>query len=346
MIGDITYSERFGFLDGGKDIDGIIAALHNSMQYSSLVGLYPALHPVLFNPMSKLKASGAGGRLKIMNFVQRQLDRRNAAEEDMEKLAEKDETAPQDFLEKLLLANKKDPEKTTKYHVYMMGLSNIIAGSDTTAVSLSATLYYLLKNPKSMTKLRQEIQTLGDEGRCSTPNVTFAESQDMPYLQAVIKEAMRLHPATGLPLWRVVPEGGAEICGRYFPVGTVIGLNTWVAHYNENVFPDAKAFRPERWLEAEKEGGERIKEMDNYYLPVSLNMELLKVWSLTQKQFGLGSRTCLGRHISFLEMSKLIPKMVREFDFELENPKQDWTTTNYWFVVPNDFQVRVKHRKS
>ena len=92
----------------------------------------------------------------------------------------------------------------------------------------------------------------------------------MPYLQAVIKEAMRLHPATGLPLWRVVPDGGAEISGQYFPAGAVIGLNTWVAHYNEDVFgADAKQFRPERWLEAEKEGGARIKQMDNYYLPVS-----------------------------------------------------------------------------
>ena len=39
----------------------------------------------------------------------------------------------------------------------------------------------------------------------------------MPYLQACIKEGLRMHPATGLPLARVVPKGGATICGRYFP---------------------------------------------------------------------------------------------------------------------------------
>ena len=270
VIGDITYSERFGFLERGEDVGSIIEALHNSMQYSTLIGLYPRLHPILFDFMAKFKASGAGGRLKIMDFVQKQLDKRKGEGDDVEKWAEKDENAPQDFLEKLLIANKKDPEKTTGYHVYMMGLSNIIAGSDTTAVSLSATLYYLLKTPKAMSALREEIRTFGEEGRCSSPNVTFAESQEMPYLQAVIKEAMRLHPATGLPLWRVVPEGGADICGQYFPAGTVVGLNTWVAHYNEDVFgPDAKDFRPERWLEADNEGGERIKQMENYYLPVS-----------------------------------------------------------------------------
>lgn len=91
----------------------------------------------------------------------------------------------------------------------------------------------------------------------------------MLYLQAVIKEALRMHPATGLLLWRVVPEGGAELCGKFFPAGTAVGLNTWCAHYNEDVFGvDARLFRPERWIEAEKEGGEKLRKMDAYYMPV------------------------------------------------------------------------------
>ena len=43
-------------------------------------------------------------------------------------------------------------------------------------------------------------------------------------------------------------------------------------------------------------------------------------------------------------MSKLIPKIVREFDFELEKPDQEWTTMNNWFVIPQDFRVKVKRR--
>lgn len=62
-------------------------------------------------------------------------------------------------------------------------------------------------------------------------------------------------------------------------------------------------------------------------------------------QFGLGSRTCIGRHISFLEMSKLIPLVVRKFDFELEHPEREWNTVNYWFVKPTDFRVKVTVRK-
>jgi cytochrome P450 len=62
----------------------------------------------------------------------------------------------------------------------------------------------------------------------------------------------------------------------------------------------------------------------------------------------MGSRTCIGKHVSILEMSKLIPELVRRFDFELDEhlarPGAEWTTSNYWFVMPVDFRVRVKSR--
>lgn len=62
--------------------------------------------------------------------------------------------------------------------------------------------------------------------------------------------------------------------------------------------------------------------------------------------FGAGSRTCIGKNISLLEMSKLIPVLVRDFDFELsQNIEQaDWATKARWFVKPIDFQVKVKKR--
>jgi cytochrome P450 len=65
-------------------------------------------------------------------------------------------------------------------------------------------------------------------------------------------------------------------------------------------------------------------------------------------QFGLGSPTCIGRHISFLEMSKLIPMLVRDFDFQLASHLQakGWDTTNYWFVKPRDFHVKVSVRQT
>jgi cytochrome P450 len=58
--------------------------------------------------------------------------------------------------------------------------------------------------------------------------------------------------------------------------------------------------------------------------------------------FGLGSRSCVGKHISILEISKLIPRLLREFDFELEKPHHDWQCDDYWFVIPKGLSVRAK----
>lgn len=282
VIGDITYSQRFGFLDAGEDIAGLLKALHGVLRYGALVGIYAQWHPFIFSISSRLGFGGAPGRTYLMKVVEKRIKQRKdekKSAEDIEELGKRDENAPIDFLEKLMVANEEDPERVTPYHVFMMGLSNIIAGSDTTAVSLSSILYNLLKYPDKMRKLRQEIEDYEHQGRCGNPNVSFKESQEMPYLQAVMKEALRIHAATGLPLWRVVPEGGVEICGYFFPEGTTIGINTWCAHYNEDVFgPDAKVFRPERWIEAEKEGGEKLKSMEAYYMPVSLDLPPFRVW--------------------------------------------------------------------
>ncbi|KID78346.1 Pisatin demethylase [Metarhizium brunneum] len=330
VIGNITYSKRFGFLGRGDDVDGIMRALHGSMIYSTLVGILPALHKYLYHAMNKLNVGGAVGRTYLMKFVSERIQqRRSERGQYADKSVSLDENAPQDFLEKLMVQNEDNPQKVTSYHLFMMGLSNIIAGADTTAISLSAVLYHLIRNPDSLQKLRDEVQQRFSEGLFDGTHLTFKQSQEMPYLQAVIKEALRLHAATGLPLWRVVTDGGLELDGHFFPPGSVIGLNTWVAHYNEDVFgPDARQFRPERWIETDDNGPD-IKAMNAYYLP-----------------FGLGSRTCLGRHISFLEMSKLIPLLVRNFDFELVGRRAAWKTENYWFVKPTDFFVRVVDRKS
>ncbi|KAJ5104801.1 hypothetical protein NUU61_002148 [Penicillium alfredii] len=321
VIGNITFGERFGFLNRGDDINGAMGAIEKITIYSTLVGIYPEWHPRLFGPLSRFKWSGPGGQAFISRFVQEKI--RLHEEKGLGHQAGDEETKTQDFVEKMIIARDKNAEKVTDYHLLIMGQSNVIAGSDTTAISLSAIMWYLLQYREVLRKLRREIDDFSAQGRCSA-DVTFKESQEMPYFQAVMKEALRMHGATGLPMWREVPAGGAEISGRFFPAGAVVGINTWVAHYDERVFPDAKTFRPERWIEAESEP-EKLKVMNQMYMP-----------------FGLGSRTCLGKHISILEMSKLIPRLVRAFDFV--PLRQAWHTENFWFVKPTDFEVHVQKR--
>ncbi|KAJ5266557.1 hypothetical protein N7478_009365 [Penicillium angulare] len=320
VIGDITFGHRFGFLDHGKDIDNAMNAIHKIMIYSTLIGIYPEWHSTLFALMSKIKSSGAAGRNFIGKFVQEKIGLIRKERSDNKK---RDQTGPESFMIKMMHAREQNPNKVTEYHLALMGQLNVGAGSDTTASSLSGIMWYLIQNPEALRKLREEIDEFTQQGRCSHA-ITFKETQEMPYLQAVIKEALRMHAATGLPMWREVPAGGAKISGRFFPAGTVVGVNSWVTHYDEKVFPNATTFSPERWLEAESEP-ERMKDMNQMYMP-----------------FGLGSRTCIGKHISILEMSKLIPRLARDYD--LTSLRATMNTENYWFVKPTDFEVVVSPR--
>ncbi len=108
-----------------------------------------------------------------------------------------------DLLSKFIQAKTDRPEFMNDSLVMTMAVSMAFAGSETTAISLSAVFYYLLKHPSSMEKLLSELDSKAKEGYFKdnlTGNVTWSESQSLPYLDAVVKEAFRLHPAPGLPL--------------------------------------------------------------------------------------------------------------------------------------------------
>jgi cytochrome P450 len=99
-------------------------------------------------------------------------------------------------------------------------------------------------------------------------NLSWNEAQNLPYFQACLKEAMRVRPAVGLNITRLVPPEGAELDGQFVPGGTSVACNGWVLHRDKDVFgQDADDFRPERWLEDE----ERARRMERYMFQVSFS---------------------------------------------------------------------------
>lgn len=95
-----------------------------------------------------------------------------------------------DILSKLFATQKEKPTEMNDNAVASMATSNVFAGSDTTAISTRAIIYYLLKNPNAKRKLIDEIDERRKEGKLSDPT-KLAEADDMPYLQAVMYEALR-----------------------------------------------------------------------------------------------------------------------------------------------------------
>lgn len=269
VMGEITFSKRFGFLDTNTDVDGIIADIYKFFCYTHAVGQMPILD--LFwakNPIVNWFRSAKTSA--VVAFAQARAKERKA-EESMEKA---DAYNSRDFMSRFIETRLKDPSIPEGF-LTAWATSNVQAGSDTTAISLRAIVHFLLTHPSSLAKLRAELRLAQQEGRLSASGghgiVTWKESRELPYLDACVKEASRLHAPVGVTMERVVKTkdgAGIEVCGTRLPDGTVVGMNAWVVHRDRSIFgADADEWNPDRWMGPKDE---RRAAMERSLLTVSL----------------------------------------------------------------------------
>ncbi|KAK7417870.1 hypothetical protein QQX98_004345 [Neonectria punicea] len=294
VIGEVTCSESFGFLENGCDVGGIIEALNVTMDYNAAVGQIPWLDYWLKkNPLWTWIAQPTGA---VAQFAHQQLVAR--LDETKEKVSgDSIESQKRDFVDRFFQAKETHPDIVDDRQVFSYMVTNMFAGSDTTAISLRAIVYYTLKHPQVYAKLIAELDGAKAAGQLGMP-VTWRQSQGLPYFDAVVKEALRLHPAVGLILERIVPNQGLRLdCGTVLPAGTIVGASPWVMHRDKSVFgQDVETFRPERWLQG-------VNEDANGYA------KRLKAMKGTDFTFGKGHRTCIGKNISLLEIYKMLPSL-------------------------------------
>ncbi|KAL8784003.1 MAG: hypothetical protein Q9213_004254 [Squamulea squamosa] len=306
VIGAITYSRRHGFIDNAADMDGMVNYLGRLFSYVAPIGQIPFLDLlVLKNPIIRILDSIGINPFcfAVVKFAKARMSERIAEIDAAKQNGKPPNDLPTvrrgDLLSMFLRAKEESPDFFHDGQVLTMAVSMAFAGSETTGISLAAVFYYLVQNQECYHKLIEEIDNaacLGIIQDGPAGLVSWAESQKLPYLDACIKEAFRLHPAPGLPLERIVPPQGVDICGKHIAGGTIVGCNPWVIHRRAEVFgDDVNVYRPERWLDVRKE---KRKEMEGTLL-----------------HFGMGARSCIGKSISLLEMYKLVPAFLRRFEF-------------------------------
>src|ERR1700761_2374288 len=113
---------------------------------------------------------------------------------------------------------------------------------------MQSFFWHVLSDRPTYTALTAEIEKAVRDGVIpASGNVSWTEAQNLPYFQACLKEAMRVRPAVGVNITRLVPPEGAELDGHFFPGGASIAVNGWVLHRDKEVFgDDADDFRAER----------------------------------------------------------------------------------------------------
>lgn len=287
VVGEFTLSTRLGFLEQGHDIDDMLHDINTQSAYLGCVQNMPVLDQWLKkNPIyTYLKSPTNKFILRARSLIQA-------------RLTQEKETRRPDFMDRFIETQKQHPGIVTKEILGGYVASNFFAGSDTTAVVMRAILYYTIRTPGVLAKLRRELDNSG-----TTYPVPYKTAQHLPYLSATIREAMRIHFIGSSLLERTVPASGYTLPnGTKLSAGTVIGMSPWTLNFDEEIWgPEPDCFKPERWLQGEEEEKEVFEKR-------------LAVMKHNDFSFSYGPRVCLGRHVATLEIWKVMPTMLGLLD--------------------------------
>ncbi|KAI9072012.1 hypothetical protein K1719_046030 [Acacia pycnantha] len=202
-----------------------------------------------------------------------------------------------DVLDSLLQLMMTENPQISRSQLLHLFLDLFVAGIDTTSSTIVWAMAELVRNPEKLKKVKEELkQVIINEG-----DEQFEESHisKLPYLRAVVKETMRLHPS--LPL--LVPhksEAGAELCGGCFvvPKNAQVLINAWAIGRDPSVWDDPKQFNPERFLE----NNDKIDFKGH-------DFELIP--------FGAGRRICPGLPLADRTVHIVLASLLCHFDWKL-----------------------------
>ncbi|XP_075651134.1 strychnine-10-hydroxylase-like [Castanea sativa] len=257
---------------------------------------------VVSDALPYLRWLDVGGSEKAMKKTAKELD--DVAEEWLKAHKQRKISGGvkehQDFMD-VMLSIVTDDDETSNYDVDTIVkatcLALILAASDTSTITLTWALSLLLNNPETLTKSQEELDIhIGRERQ-----VKESDMKNLVYLQAILKETMRLYPAAPL----LVPHESMEDCtlvGYHVPAGTRLIVNLPKLHRDPNVWVDPNEFRPERFLTTHKDVDVRGQ-----------NFELIP--------FGSGRRMCPG--ISFALQVTQLTLATLLHAFEISSPSDE-----------------------
>ncbi|KAI8635538.1 cytochrome P450 monooxygenase-like protein [Xylariaceae sp. FL1651] len=280
IIGDLAFGEPFGAVEDGHAHFWITILLDSI--YNSLLTSLRRKMPLMKLVLPYLLPRGADEKLAKHRVLSREKARKRIQLGD---------TGRDDFFSHML-------KRATMSEGEMVSQAStlVAAGSETTATSLCATTWFLLKNPQCMTKLQEEIRgtfTAMDQ-------ITGNSVSGLQYLNGVIEESLRLFPPLAIGLPRYSP--GAVVDGHYVPQGTTVSVTPFRMARDPRYWRDGEAFRPERWI---NEGFNDDKK--------------------ATQPFSTGPRACLGINLAYLEMRVILAKLSWAYEWELARPLDDWT---------------------
>ncbi|WP_375512059.1 cytochrome P450 [uncultured Nostoc sp.] len=223
-----------------------------------------------------------------INFWGKQMRLQQEADEliyeEIRERREQPDSSRTDILSLLMAARDEAGQPMTDQELRDELMTLLVAGHETTATALAWALYWIHKLPSVRQKLLQELDSLADN---PDPSTIFK----LPYLNAVCSETLRIYPVAILTFPRVV-RTPLSLGGYELEPGTVLIGSIYLTHQREDIYPQAKQFKPERFLK---------RQFSPYeYLP-----------------FGGGARRCIGLAFAQLEMKLALAEILSSLKLEL-----------------------------
>lgn len=192
----------------------------------------------------------------------------------------------------------------------------IVAGSDTTGITLTYLTWCVLKQPSLQKALEEEVNN-------TDASLTDSSLEKLPILNAVIEETLRLYGAAPATLPRLTPSGGATLAGHFIPAGTIVGTQSYSLHRDPSLFPNPDTFDHTRWLP-----------------PNELSPLAKAVFS----PFGAGSRVCIGVHLARMELRLAAAKFFRECRgarLGVETTDKSMKPVNFFLITPQAHKCEI-----
>ena len=273
VITHMAFGAPFGYLTSDEDLHDYHATFKEQAPMISIINSMPSVSRFLNQGwMKKLWAPSA----RDAKGVGRLMGMAKSTVEERIRSGKQDDDMLGSFLSHGMSPHQAEAEILTQ----------LSAGTDSNSAALRGIFLHLITCNQAYLRLQTEIDQGIADGMISSPT-TAEEAVALPYLDAVVREGMRIWPPfAGLNIKKVKPEG-ETIKGQFIPGGTGIGVSFWGIQRNPVFGEDVDTFRPERWVEAD---AEKRKAME-------------KVHDLV---FGHGRYLCLGKSMVNMEIRQTI----------------------------------------
>ncbi|KAL5867419.1 hypothetical protein ACKVWC_011309 [Pyricularia oryzae] len=318
LMSELVFGNSLGLLDGNPQYVGWVRAMLSGLKWVVLTAVLMQV-PLLGSLLQALATGpmkgivGAQYRL-ASELVDRRLDPKSA------------HTGKPDIWSFVIGRQPHETRKQTKDmtrdEAHVAASMLMIVGSETTATTLCGLMYYLGRqaNRRVHDRLAREIRsTIRNSDEIQNDPGMLAQ---MPYLNAVVQEGLRLYMPGGITP-RVVPGAGATICGEFIPGGTRVAYHSPAAFTNPMNFSRPHEFLPERWLNADDP--EFAGDRRNVLQP-----------------FSVGPRSCTGKDLAWAELRMFVAKVMWHFDVALCAESEDWIVGQKTYISYQKDPMRCK----